>query len=145
MIKEFIIGIMVFIVVAIVLFNSADVLNTNAGVIVDSSHKVDYGEGTATTLISDIGSKAPGGASSEQGGGDTETDTDLGFKTGAKILQAPSIFKDIIYGNGTGTGNREGVATKLGVSHNFQSLAFSAFLLIVSLILISSLLRNVIK
>lgn len=144
MIKEFIIGLLVFVTISVVLFGLAGDFSESYGETI-SETQYDYGTARTRSFVADLESKAPGGTSSSQGtGGDVETDTDLGFKTGAKIIgQGLPIFHDIIEGdNATG---REGLMTKLGIKSNFTVLLYASIIVIVTLILISSLLRNVIK
>ena len=143
MIKEFLIGTLVFVVVTLVLFQSSSEFGETYGT--NTSTDYDYGVSEANAMMTSIAQKAPGGSEGSQGtGGDIETDTDLGFKTGAKIIgQGVPIFKNIIFGESS-TG-KEGVLTKLGIRQEFGTLLVASFLVIIALILISSLLRNVIK
>lgn len=144
MIRELVIGLLVFVVVALVFLQSANDINNAFDVTVNESYLADYGVKDTNDLVTDVSSKAPGGASSEQGtGGDIETDTDLGYKAGAVLFRSPQIAKSILFGKNE-TGN-EGITNMYFIRSEFAKLLFAIFIFLVGLVLISSLLRNVIK
>jgi len=146
MIREFVIGLLVFTAVALVLLQTVSDETTRnfPEVEINSSYVQSYHYAEADALVDGVSSKAPGGIDSEQGGSsDSSSDADLGYKAGASIFQSKAVLKNIISGNNA-TGE-EGLGTTLGISKEFQRLAVGVVAFLISIILISSLLSNIIK
>jgi hypothetical protein len=145
MIREFVIGLLVFTAVALVLLQTVSDETTKnfPEVVINSSYVQSYHYSEADALVDGVTSKAPGGIGSNQPGGSGDIDTDLGYKTGASIFQSKQVLQNIISGsNATG---EEGLATTFGINKEFQRLAIGIVAFLISIILISSLLSNIIK
>ena len=146
MIRELIIGLLVFTTVALVLLQTVSDETTRnfPDVQINSSYVQDYNYGDADNIVSEVSSKSPGGVSSEQTSGTGAlSDTDLGYKTGQSIFQSKAVLTNIIQGdNSTGA---EGIGNTYLIRTEFQRLAIGIVAFLISIILISSLLSNIIK
>ena len=145
MIREFVIGLLVFTAVALVLLQTVSYETTKnfPEVTINSSYVQDYHYAEADNLVDGVSSKAPGGVGSNQPGSDAASDVNLGYKTGASIFQSKAVLQNIISGdNATG---EEGLANTYGINKTFQRLAIGIVAFLISIILISSLLSNIIK
>ena len=146
-VTAFMIALLVFATIGVVLFSEGDKINEQFVDIGESTsiaeeHLADYGVDETQALMTDISGKSPGGSEGLTGtsGTSSDTDIDLGYRTGALILKGPGIFKKMVFGNNeTGT---EGILSKLGVRSEFSYLIVSAIVFAIAIILISSLLRN---
>lgn len=146
-IQDFVIGIMAFGVLSIVLFSSAIELNDNLenktgiAITINESYTSEYQEFVSTRhddtidLSNDISSTSPGGSEGDISTEESSFGIGTGLKAASQIFKAPGLFAKTIQGE-------DGLGGKLGVRSEFIDFAVAAFILIVSIILISSILRN---
>jgi len=145
MIREFVIGLLVFTAVAFILLQTVSYETTKnfPDVVINSSYVQDYHYSEANSLVDGVASNAPGGVDSDQPGSSGDIDTNLGYKSGSAIFQSTGVLKKVISGdNATGA---EGLATTYKINGTFQYLLITIVAFLISIILISSLLSNIIK
>jgi len=149
-IQDFVIGIMAFGVLSIVLFASSievyDNLENRTGITITINESytsefqtfVSDRHDDTIDLSNDISSNSPGGSEGEISTEEADFGIGSGLKAASQIFKAPGLFKKTIMG----TGDTPGLGSRLGIRSEFLNFAIAAFILIVSIILISSILRN---
>jgi hypothetical protein len=140
-VQDFLIGMMVFSAFIVVMFGSSNLLNEEFNVNISDEYSYDFlnKDTELRELTTEIGENSPGGSEGSVGNVDDEG-ADAGLQATALIYKSPGIFKSVVVGDSNT--NSSSLGDKLGVPKMWGWLAFSAFALIVAIILLSSFLRN---
>lgn len=149
MIKELVIGMMVFATVVIVMMYSAsDVVNSVPESTPISSAYIgqEYQSGEVNEMMTDVSQNAPGGNGSQYNPGSSSfVDYSQGFRSGSIIFRSGEIFKSMLFGGGNTTENSTNIATQFSIRSEFLYLAAGCVTFLIALVLISSILFNPIK